>query len=390
MLEIKVYRGYPTSGDLVLATAIQLTAKEEADYADSPSSLLRRLNAIAKHDENILSAIGVDNGDRITWHSLDRVYTDSDMAVISNLPKDGVTSTEWSEHVVTTALHSSGRPIKPVSIDGVESDYYLTAVFYRTGFVLSTGKETAPSVFSAAHPAYLTKLRHTRDRVTMSARTRLDAKVFSTMAAMQKFLEKEQVYLCQFAERYGYQFSLDTASDPAPSVDDYLNHLVGRKKVTEVKAYDSIQTLLAAINKAGENEPEPEELTGDATPEEMQKEAMHRLEGFKVMGQVISRFKNGGLYISENGALYDLDDDAKRAAEIVRSHGNVPYHVIRNYTAIGTMDAVLYVSHYKEDWQYERYNQRTNSLTAYVVNGDIEDVGEIGVMPSMGGLTRTF
>ena len=67
------------------------------------------------------------------------------------------------------------------------------------------------------------------------------------------------------------------------------------------------------------------------------------------------------------------------------------YHVILTHTTFGDMYAMLYVSDEKEYWEEEREDLKEGYAYANVWTPDIgvEEIGEIGVKASMGGIERT-
>lgn len=129
---------------------------------------------------------------------------------------------------------------------------------------------------------------------------------------------------------------------------------------------------------------------------ELQKqEAIKRMKLLKLHENPIKEFeKDGKLNQSEHGGmLYWLDENQQ---EIVKKfeteHNAVVYHVIHNYTDLGEMLALLYVSDSEEEWEYDIDDLKAGYPIAYVINLDDEycsEFGSIGVKPQFGGLIRT-
>lgn len=137
-----------------------------------------------------------------------------------------------------------------------------------------------------------------------------------------------------------------------------------------------------------------------ATREEQKAEALVRMKMLKLHPNPIREFEaSGKLNLSESyGALYWLDDaQKKRVADFEKNSGAMVYHVIRSYTSIGEMLALLYVSSDKDEWEADRQDLAicdSGSVypLVYVVNLDYEycsEFGSIGVRPQFGGLVRT-
>lgn len=84
-------------------------------------------------------------------------------------------------------------------------------------------------------------------------------------------------------------------------------------------------------------------------------EAIKRMKALNIIGDAIEQFrKSGQIMCSEPpmGALYWIDDEQKKLVEeFEQEHNALVYMVIRTYFAeFGKMDALLYVSDYKEEW----------------------------------------
>nr|DAP06687.1 MAG TPA: hypothetical protein [Caudoviricetes sp.] len=95
------------------------------------------------------------------------------------------------------------------------------------------------------------------------------------------------------------------------------------------------------------------------------------------------------------GALYWVEDkelEELRAWEI--EHNALVYHVVRSYTTFGTLDAYLYVSDVKEEWDVVHDDLEDGNSLVYVVNHDMPDCSEFGYIgiktTSAAGLVRTY
>lgn len=129
--------------------------------------------------------------------------------------------------------------------------------------------------------------------------------------------------------------------------------------------------------------------------EEKKIEAVKRLKALKVHENVIKDFNNGVLNQSERGGLlYWLSEEQKRLVEeFEKEHDGVVYHVIHQYTNIGEMLSLLYVSDYPEEWEGDMADLDEGQTIAYVMNltmPDCSEFGSIGIRPSIGGVMRTW
>lgn len=125
------------------------------------------------------------------------------------------------------------------------------------------------------------------------------------------------------------------------------------------------------------------------------KEAIERLKMLGVMRNVINDFKEGVVNQSENGGLlYWLDDEQKVfIKKFEEDHDAVVYHVIHQFTNMGELLNILYVSDYKEEWEMDQDDLNEGMVLAYVINlsmPDCSEFGTIGVRESIGGLVRTW
>ena len=127
--------------------------------------------------------------------------------------------------------------------------------------------------------------------------------------------------------------------------------------------------------------------------EDKKKEAIKRMHALDIYAEAIRHFEyDGTLNYSEPplGMNYWLSDEQK---EIVKKfeeeHDALVYFVIRSYTNIGTLDSLLFVSDYIEDWTLDNYGIKDGDVYAYVHNYDYPECSEmgcIGVQAMYGGL----
>lgn len=131
--------------------------------------------------------------------------------------------------------------------------------------------------------------------------------------------------------------------------------------------------------------------------EKQLEEATERLKLLKVLYDVRRNLKRK-LYFSErqnkvfNAVLYCLEDSEilDRVKEFEERSNCFVYHLQLTHTEFGDMWAMLFVSDDIEDWKQERKNLYLGIARANVICGEIEEVGDIGIVPSMGGILRTW
>lgn len=131
------------------------------------------------------------------------------------------------------------------------------------------------------------------------------------------------------------------------------------------------------------------------TLKEKKIEALERMAMLDLYPNIVKEFKKDGIVnMSEHGGmLYWLTDEQKAfVEEFEEKYNALVYHVIHNYTDIGEMFSLLYVSDEKEEWEYDRNDLKQGYACAYVKNLDDDmcsEFGSIGIKPQFGGLTRT-
>lgn len=129
--------------------------------------------------------------------------------------------------------------------------------------------------------------------------------------------------------------------------------------------------------------------------QQQKNEAIERMKMLKLYPNIIKEFKKENIInMSENGGmLYWLKDDERQIVEDFETEYNtVVYHVIHNYTELGEMYALLYVSDDEEEWEYDRDDLLAGYPLAYVKNvtdNNCSEFGSIGVKMRFGGLIRT-
>lgn len=141
-----------------------------------------------------------------------------------------------------------------------------------------------------------------------------------------------------------------------------------------------------------------------ATKQEQKQEAVARMEKLQLSPNVIKDFvKTGRLYYSErlnrtfNAVLYWLDNNeewTKRVQEFEEKNEVVVYHAQLTHFEFGDLLSLLFVGSEKDEWGYDRQDLENGQALAMVLNVDSDDdmydeMGYIGIAPSMGGLTRT-
>jgi site-specific recombinase len=89
-----------------------------------------------------------------------------------------------------------------------------------------------------------------------------------------------------------------------------------------------------------------------------------------------------------------LDEEQKKMVQKwEEATGNVVYHVIHDFTQIGELYSLLFVSRDKEEWLADRRDINDGIALSYVVNvsyPDCSEYGSIAIRPLIGGVMRLF
>ena len=94
------------------------------------------------------------------------------------------------------------------------------------------------------------------------------------------------------------------------------------------------------------------------------------------------------------GGLYEFSDDEELKAkvkEFEEEYDALVYHVIHTYTQFGELYNFIYVSDYKEEWEFDRADVKAGYAVAYVWNKSNEwcsEMGSIAIRELFGGLVR--
>ncbi len=133
--------------------------------------------------------------------------------------------------------------------------------------------------------------------------------------------------------------------------------------------------------------------------EEKKAEAVKRMKLLGIYPETIRQFdKEDYVSLSEPpfGAYFWVqDEELERIREFEEKHNALVYTVVRGrYEDFGTLDAYLYVSDEKAEWEYDAENFGHGEAFAYVYNHDdpyLSEFGYIGIKLGIAaGLVRTW
>ena len=274
-----------------------------------------------------------------------------------------------------------------LTIDDEDMKIKIGVVIYKEGWVLSIGKKTY-DIFGGQHDAYLKSIGSRNIHASG-----IDAaRKFKTIKALIDYVVKNQSVLEFCAKQYGYHW------DYAPICDIFEKDFEDNLSKTQKEKYENnkqvLNSILESINNVEDEEDEIEEdIPTEINDDTINEEVISRMTKLHLWNNIITRYKKDKtIFMSETaGIIYELNEDAKKAANYVKEMGYTPYHIIRTNTTFGELYAVLYVSNNTEDWTLERYNEKDNIITSCVYNKDTNsyEFGDIGISPANGGIVRT-
>ena len=131
------------------------------------------------------------------------------------------------------------------------------------------------------------------------------------------------------------------------------------------------------------------------TIEKKKQEAIERMKSLNLYPNIIKEFEKENIVnMSENGGfLYWLTDEQKEiVSDFEAEYDALVYHVIHNFTELGEMLTIFYVSDDEEEWEYDRADLKDGYACAYVKNLTDDMCSEFGSVcfrQQYGGLVRT-
>lgn len=133
--------------------------------------------------------------------------------------------------------------------------------------------------------------------------------------------------------------------------------------------------------------------------EDKKDEAVKRMNLLGIYPETIQQFdKEGFVSVSEPpfGAYFWVQgEELERIREFERKYNALVYTVVRGrYKEFGTLDAYLYVSDERTEWEYDTENFKHNQTFAYVYCHEYpwhSEFGYIGIkLAPAAGLVRTW
>lgn len=116
--------------------------------------------------------------------------------------------------------------------------------------------------------------------------------------------------------------------------------------------------------------------------EEKKTEALERMKKFGYWGRAREAFRRSNkVFVNEPpfGAVYDPEPYlAEEIKNFEKDNNALVYMVVRAFTEFGTMDSLLYVSDYPDEWEMDRDDMKYGLVMTYTINRDMPDCSEFG------------
>lgn len=114
--------------------------------------------------------------------------------------------------------------------------------------------------------------------------------------------------------------------------------------------------------------------------EKQKAEAASWLKLMGVREDVRRKFEeNDMLMLCSNGRYYPVDDSMEaELRQFEQEHDAVVFLVVRVLTVFGSLDALLFVGKYEEEWPLEREDIKGGYAMSYTINRNYPECSEMG------------
>lgn len=114
--------------------------------------------------------------------------------------------------------------------------------------------------------------------------------------------------------------------------------------------------------------------------EKQKVEAISRLKLMGVREDVRRKFeKDGTVMLCNNEEYRPVDEETAEAIrQFEREHDATVFLAVRWFTMFGTLDALLFVGKYDEEWEMEREDIKAGYAMSYCINRNYPECSEMG------------
>ena len=114
--------------------------------------------------------------------------------------------------------------------------------------------------------------------------------------------------------------------------------------------------------------------------EKQKAEAAKRLELMGIREDVRRKFEEDGTVMFCNNEQHRPVDEemAEEIRKFEREHDATVFLAVRWFTMFGTLDALLFVGKYEEEWESQQNDLKDGYAMSYCINRDYPDCSEMG------------
>lgn len=114
--------------------------------------------------------------------------------------------------------------------------------------------------------------------------------------------------------------------------------------------------------------------------EKQKAEAVLRMKRMGIREDVVREFETSGtVMLCCDGQYHPTDAElSEEIRRFEREHNATVFLAVRMFHVLGTLDAMLFVGRYAEEWEMERANIKDGYAMSYCVNHDYPDCSEMG------------
>jgi len=114
--------------------------------------------------------------------------------------------------------------------------------------------------------------------------------------------------------------------------------------------------------------------------ERQKAEAVLRLRLMGIREDVRRKFEEENVVMFCNNEHYFpvKPEMAEEIREFEQKYGGVVFLVVRMFTVLGDLDALLFVGKYEEEWEIDQDNIKGGYAMSYTINRDLPDCSEMG------------
>lgn len=118
----------------------------------------------------------------------------------------------------------------------------------------------------------------------------------------------------------------------------------------------------------------------EALCEKQKAEAISRLKLMGINENVRRQFEESGtVMLCVSGRFRPLtEEEQAEARQFERAHDATIFLAVRWFTMFGTLDALLFVGKYDEEWEMEQEDIKAGYAMSYCINYDYPECSEMG------------